>query len=340
MKGLLPLRYFVSALLIVGLVFGSFNPAIAAEKKFYDGKTMVLIVPTNPGGGYDFYGRTIAKLMQEELPGSTIIVKNVPGAGNIIGVNELYRSKPDGLTIAIINPGLISAQLINQQGIRFDLKKMSWLGATGESPYGLIVSSAKFKNFEEVKKADPLLIACGGIGTLSYVIPMMASELKILENTKIMLGYRGAQAELAMMQGNIDGQWASWSALNYFVKEGHGFPVIFVQSKPKGYENVPKIEDIVKERKYKSVIDFMETLSAKLIRCFIGPPKIPPDRLQTLQQVFRKVTQGSKYEGIMLKSGYPGGYISPEEQEKLVMGSFDIPTEHVEIIKAAYSTKK
>lgn len=301
---------------------------------------MVLIVPTNPGGGYDFYGRTIAKLMQEELAGSTFIVKNVPGAGNIIGINELYRTKPNGLTFAIMNPGLISAQLVERRGIRFDLKKLSYIGATGKSPYGLVVSAAKYKNFEEVKKAEQLLIACGGIGTLSYAIPMMARELKILEKTKIMLGYRGTQAELAMMQGNIDGQWGSWSALRYFVKEGHGFPVLFVQSKPAGYENLSNLEDIAKDQKYKTFIDFMETMSGTLIRCFVGPPNIPADRLQTLRQAFKNVTQGSRYKEIMRNAGRPGGFISAEKQQKLVMDSFKIPPEHIEIIKAAYRTKK
>ena len=47
-------------------------------KPFYEGKVMKIIVSTKPGGGYDYYGRIIARFMQKYLPGSTIIVKN-PG---------------------------------------------------------------------------------------------------------------------------------------------------------------------------------------------------------------------------------------------------------------------
>ena len=123
MRRLMVLRVFVCAFIIAGLIGANFGVAAAADKPFYDGKTIVLVVATNPGGGYDFYGRAIANFMQDELPGSTFIVKNIPGAGNIIGINEVYRSKPNGLTFGIVNPGLIAAQLVGQGGIKFDLRK-------------------------------------------------------------------------------------------------------------------------------------------------------------------------------------------------------------------------
>ena len=74
---------------------------------FFKGKTMTYIVATSPGGGYDTYARLIAKYMEKYLPVSNIIVKNVPGAGHIIGANQLYAAKPDGLTIGTFNTGRI-----------------------------------------------------------------------------------------------------------------------------------------------------------------------------------------------------------------------------------------
>ena len=339
MKRLISIRFFVYAFIMVGLVVGNRADVSSADKPFYDGKTFVLVVATNPGGGYDFYGRAIANFMQDELPGSTFIVKNIPGAGNIIGINEVYRSKPNGLTFGIVNPGLIAAQLVGQAGIKFDLKKMTLLGATGESPYGIIAASPRFKNYEDAKKKDELLLACAGIGTLSYVIPMILKELKVLDNTKIMLGYRGAQAELAMMQGNIDAQWSSWSSVSSFVKDGHAIPILFVRSKPAESQNVYNVEDVVKDKENKSLIDFMETIAARLIRGFMGPPNIPSDQLQILRQAFKKVTQGPKYEEFTRKAGYPGGFISSEEQQQLVMDSFQVSPKHISIIKSAYSKK-
>ena len=61
---------------------------------FYKGKTVTYIVATAPGGGYDSYGRLVAEYMQRYLPGSTFVVKNMPGAGHLIGTNAIYASKP------------------------------------------------------------------------------------------------------------------------------------------------------------------------------------------------------------------------------------------------------
>jgi len=68
-------------------------------RRFYKGKVINYIVSTKPGGGYDAYARIIGKYMQKYIPGVTVIVKNIPGAGNIIGANEIYLAKPNGLTI-------------------------------------------------------------------------------------------------------------------------------------------------------------------------------------------------------------------------------------------------
>ena len=340
MKRFVASRWFCYAFIIVGLLCGSFGVASSADKPFYEGKTMVLIVPTNPGGGFDFYGRIVAKMMEEELPGSTIIVKNVPGAGNIIGINELYRSKPDGLTFAIVNPGLITAQLIGEKGINFDLKKASWIGVTGESPYGLYVSAKKYNSLDDIKKLDPFKVACGGVGTLSHVIPMMAVKMGVLVNTKLLMGYRGAEPEMAIMQGQIDGTWNTWSGTQNFVKEGNGRAVLFIRSKPKGYENVVTIDDLVTEKKDKSLIDFMEAIACTLQRGFLAPPDMPPDRLQTLQQAFKKAVTGPKYEEFMAKSGSPAGYISPDKQAQMVNNAFQISAEQVSMIKSIYEEQE
>ncbi|MCL6594027.1 MAG: hypothetical protein K6T31_08635, partial [Alicyclobacillus sp.] len=100
----------------------------APDFAFYNGKTVTLVVATGPGGGYDTYGRLLATYMQKYLPGSTVIVKNVPGAGHIVGANYIYEAKPDGLTLGTFNTGLIISQLTQEKGIKFDLRKFTWIG--------------------------------------------------------------------------------------------------------------------------------------------------------------------------------------------------------------------
>ena len=75
------------------LALSAAAPASAASKAeaFYKGKTVTYIVATGTGGGADFYGRLATRAMERFLPGTTFIVRNVPGAGHIIGSAPAYR---------------------------------------------------------------------------------------------------------------------------------------------------------------------------------------------------------------------------------------------------------
>src|SRR6476619_5668814 len=117
---------------------------------FFKGKTVTYIVSTAPGGGYDTYGRLVAEYMQRNLPGSTFVVKNMPGAGHIIGTNAIYASKADGLTIGTFNTGLIYNQIINANGVKFDLSKMSWIGKAASDPRVIVIAAqSPIKSFAD-----------------------------------------------------------------------------------------------------------------------------------------------------------------------------------------------
>src|SRR6186713_773334 len=71
-----------------------------AEKAFYAGKTVRMIVGSGVGGGYDIFSRLIAPYLSKTL-GTTVIVENVPGAGGLVALNKLYMAPPDGLQISL-----------------------------------------------------------------------------------------------------------------------------------------------------------------------------------------------------------------------------------------------
>src|SRR3954465_2475321 len=128
--------------------------ASAADTNMFRGKTITYIVATGPGGGYDTYGRLIARYLQKYLPGSRVVVRNVPGAGHIVGANTIYAAKADGLTIGMFNTGLIYDQLIKRQGVLFDLSKFSWIGKASDDTRALMISkNSNFKNIDDIIKA-------------------------------------------------------------------------------------------------------------------------------------------------------------------------------------------
>ena len=140
MKKLFMISLLGAAFWLAGLFQGILPAGKTAEAlakddlSFFKRKTIVLIVSTRPGGDYDFFGRLVAKGMQKHLPGSTVIVKNVPGGGMVIGANEIYKAAPNGLTFGTFNSGIIVAQLTRSPGVHFDLAKFTWLGNAAVFP--------------------------------------------------------------------------------------------------------------------------------------------------------------------------------------------------------------
>lgn len=305
---------------------------------FYEGKTMKLIVATKPGGNYDFYGRLAAKFMQKYLPGSTIIVKNIPGAGHIIGTNYIYKSKPDGLTFGTFNRGLAVAQIAELKGIQFDLSKMSWLGSPASDIYALIMAK-KFKTMDDVRRAPVVRLATSGLGAQAHVTTELFKLMSGYDSIKAATGYMGSEAELAIMRGEVDGSFGSWSSMHPFVKDGHGVPLLFIGKKqPAGFEKVPMLEEVITAAQYKPVVDLLTALNV-LARPFAGPPGIPSDRLSILMNAFERAFADPALKDIAQKGGAPIDFMNGNDALKLLKNMLQVSPNLKKTIKEAYGLK-
>src|SRR5262245_49496357 len=75
-----------------------------AQSVDFTGQKIKLAIATPSGGGYDLYGRLVARYLGRYLPGQpTIVPQNMPGAGSLIAANWLANVAPrDGTGLAII----------------------------------------------------------------------------------------------------------------------------------------------------------------------------------------------------------------------------------------------
>lgn len=308
--------------------------AMAADANMFQGKTITYIVATDAGGIYDAYGRLVARFLQEKLPGSRIIVRNVPGAGHLVGANMLNASRPDGLTIGTFNTGLIYDQLLGREGLRFDLSKMTYIAKGTIDTRALVLSvNSGFKNIDGfIAAPSPPKLASSGIGSASYI------ETKILEDTlqtplAIVPGFNGTEGELSMLRGEVVGTVGTASSLQPFVDAGHGF-IALVLSDSDDYPGIARAADYAKTDRARQLLSLVTTLS-QIGRLIAGPPDIPPETVTVLREGVMAAMADPEFIAEAERLGLPFAPTSGEAVEAMVHEALAQPPEMIAYLRSA-----
>jgi tripartite-type tricarboxylate transporter receptor subunit TctC len=105
----------IARLLLAVLIVGFSQSAFA---QFYKGKTITMIINYPAGGPSDIEGRIVAHHLPGHLAGKpNIVIKNVGGAGGVIGANQLGEAQPNGETVGFFTLDVI-AQIVGNPAIR------------------------------------------------------------------------------------------------------------------------------------------------------------------------------------------------------------------------------
>jgi tripartite-type tricarboxylate transporter receptor subunit TctC len=297
---------------------------------FYDGKTVTYIIATEPGGGYDTYGRLVGKYMEKHLGAARMVFRNLPGAGHIVGTNTLAASPPDGLTIGTFNTGLIYAQLLGTEGIRFDLTELSWVGKAASDPRVMVTSTGSgLETFEDLRAAEGrILFAAAGVGSASY------QETKLLGSAlglpiEIVAGFNGNEGELAMMRGEVVGHVASLSSISPFSAAGNGQVVASI-----GGDGTPQAIDLAVDEDGAGIINLIAATSL-IGRLTAAPPGVPEDVLAELRTAYMAAMNDPEFLAEAQALGIPVDPADGETVEQLVVAGLSQTPETVAMVRAA-----
>jgi tripartite-type tricarboxylate transporter receptor subunit TctC len=281
----------LSAILLLGALFA--NEALAED--YYRGKTLTVVVGTDVGGGFDVYGRAVARHMHKHLPGQpNVIVQNMPGAGSMKAAEYLYGIAPkDGTVIAIVFPAALIEPVMAEPGkFRYDPSKYGFLGTADSSTWLCITSHrSKVKTFEDAQTIPSTLggVAAGS-STVDYIYMFNA-----LAQTKFKLvsGYKStAELVLAIDRGEVEGVCGyDTNSLKAQKPDWYGTPLanIIVQAGLEPSETmtkmgVPSIWKYVtgENRKVAELIVSQQVFG----RPFVAPPAVPEAQLNLLRAAF------------------------------------------------------
>ena len=288
-------------LLLLVILFAA-RTELRAQAPFYQGKTITFLVGSGSGTAYDIYSRLLAAYIGKHLPGNpTVIVQNMPAAGGLAAANYVYGvAKPDGLTLASVNPAHYFNQLQGNKEVKFDWPKFAWIGSMDKSEHMLYMrSDTPYKTMQDVRKAaEPPKCGATGTGTSGHYVPRMLEETLGTKFT-IVTGYAGGnEIDLATERNEV--VCRSFTTQAYFQREPYhtwrkkNFVRILMQTgrtRDPRLPDTPLLSELMDEVKTPELGRRVATVmlgSGELGRPMVASPGTPPDRSQLLRDAFMK----------------------------------------------------
>ena len=276
----------VALCVVAGLLATSTGATAGSVTNKFKGATLTYIVAAEPRGSYDVYGRLVARYLAKHLGVAKVVFTNLPGEGHITGANAIYAARPDGLTIGTFNPGVTYAQLLGLDGVKFDLRKMSWIGnASDEARLLVVAEKSGYRSLDDLRKSGrALVVGSSGVGASSFNDVRLLAHVFGFE-VKNVVGLSTRDAQLAMKRGEIEGQFGSAIAHRPFITAHYGRAVLRVGSGPGVDETIPDADALASTAEGKAAVALVRT-QALLLRMTAGPPGIPDDRLLALRAAY------------------------------------------------------
>jgi tripartite-type tricarboxylate transporter receptor subunit TctC len=141
----------------------------------YPTKPIKIIVPFGPGGFTDVVARILGVKLGESL-GQSIVIENKPGAGSMIGTDQVAKSAPDGHTLLIVSSTHVISPWIYKNVPYDPIKSFTPITKLVDSPYVLLtnpkVPAKNVQEFIALAKAQPDKIhyASSGNGSAQHLI--------------------------------------------------------------------------------------------------------------------------------------------------------------------------
>lgn len=299
---------------------------------FYKGKTVVMEIGYSPAGGYDVYGRTVARFIGKHIPGNpTVVAKNMTGAGSLRLANWLFKAAPkDGTEIGTIGRGIPFDPLLGSTGAEFDPLKFAWLGsANNEVSVCVAWNSTGITKLDDLTHREMTVGGTGG-GADTDVFPLVINGV-LGTKMKIISGYPGGNdVNLAMERGEVQGRcgW-SWSSVvathsDWLAQHKVNILAQLALSKHPDLPNVPLIEDFAKTPEQKQILRLIFARQT-MGRPFLAPPDLPPERAQALRQAFSDTMTDSEFLAEAKKLKLEINPVSGTDVEKVLQEAYQVP---------------
>ncbi|HET7006235.1 MAG TPA: hypothetical protein VFK65_12115 [Candidatus Binatia bacterium] len=303
------------------------------QANFYQGKHILLIIGSGPGGMGDLRAKALAAGLTRNIPGNPpIVFQYMGGAGGRRAANQIFNnSKPDGLTLLRVTSSIVPYAVLGEPGVQYDIDKLNYLGATEHQLYYMLVTrkGAGINSLEKLRSTPGIRIGSSPVGHTGYLQSRVVSYLLDMKDPKIVPGYEGKDLDVAMAAGEVDGRIASTGTVtqnDLLSKNLADFHIGL--GVPAGYKDprfahlkLADLSSFAKSERERKLLTMMEGFRV-VGTILIAPPGTPKDRLDILKEAVRKTYADPQFAADYKKftGGDDPSPLLPDEQAKIIRG--------------------
>lgn len=273
--------------------------------------SLKMMIPANPGGGWDQTGRQLAAAMQSAKLVSSVQFDNKGGAGGTIGLAQFINSaKGDPNSIMI--GGMVMVGAIYLENSPVNLTMVTPLARlTGEYEIIVVPASSPHKNMADLVKAfkaNPGGISWGGgsAGGTDHILVGLIAKATGVDPSKInYVPFKGGgEAIAAIIGGHVT---AGVSGIGEFAEQIKGGRMrALAVSSPKKIEGYPTLKE--------QAID----VELSNWRGTFGAPGITAQQRDALIKINQGATESAAWKTTLEKLGWSPIFLSGDAFKKFI----------------------
>jgi putative tricarboxylic transport membrane protein len=209
-----------------------------------------MMIPANPGGGWDTTGRALGKAMLEGKLVETIQYDNKGGAAGAIGLAQFANSaKGDPNSLMMMGAVMLGGIITGKPPVGLD-KVTPIARLTTEYNVFVLPTNSPFKTMKDVveqMQKDPGSVKWGGgsRGSTEHIAACMLARAVGVDPKKVnYVAFRGGgEATAAILGGNVTVGGSGYSEFAEYIKTGKMTPIGVTADKRIAGINVPTMKE-------------------------------------------------------------------------------------------------
>ena len=191
------------------------------------GMNVKMMIPANPGGGWDGTGRALGKALLEAKVAETVTYENKGGAAGALGLAQFVNaSKGDPNAIMIMGAVMLGGIITGKPPVSLSVAT-PLVRLTSEYNVFVLPTNSPFKSMKEVieqLKKDPGSVKWGGgsRGSTEHIAAAMIAREVGVDPSKInYVAFRGGgEATAAILGGNVTVGGSGYSEFSEYINAG------------------------------------------------------------------------------------------------------------------------